>query len=123
MVSDKPASIHFNQPSSFAAWGCPVALTEVECDAALICPEVHVAGDELAALIDPDRLGIARSSAYPWFDPALIAAGASYEDPKRPAIGLQQTWVNGRCVWRDTASTGARPGKMLDRNEGTVISV
>jgi hypothetical protein len=38
---------------------------EVEHDAALIGPEVHVAGYELAALIDTDRLGVAGRSAHP----------------------------------------------------------
>ena len=36
---------------------------EVECHAALVGPEVHVARDELAALIDPDRVRIAWPAA------------------------------------------------------------
>ena len=69
------------------------------------------------------RLALGHYADLVVFDPARIAAGASYEDPKRPAIGLQQTWVNGRCVWRDATPTGARPGKTLDRNEGTIATV
>ena len=38
---------------------------EVKDHPALVGPEIHVARDELAALIDPDRLGIARRSAHP----------------------------------------------------------
>ena len=37
---------------------------EVEGDAALIGPEVHVAGDELAALVDADGLRIADLAAH-----------------------------------------------------------
>ncbi|MET4690198.1 hypothetical protein ABIA22_006563 [Sinorhizobium fredii] len=36
---------------------------EVQLDVALIGPQIEVAGDELAALIDPDRLRIAYGSA------------------------------------------------------------
>ena len=38
---------------------------EVEDDAALISPEIEIAGDELRALIDTDRLGMAGLSAHP----------------------------------------------------------
>lgn len=38
---------------------------EVEDHPALIGPEVHIARDELAALVDPNRLGIARCAAHP----------------------------------------------------------
>src|SRR3546814_15254937 len=38
---------------------------EVEDDAALISPEIEIAGDELRALLHPDRLGIAGLPAHP----------------------------------------------------------
>ena len=55
------------------------------------------------------------------FDAAQIAEGATYDAPVTPARGLRGTWVNGRAVWQDGAPTGARPGRTLDRNTGSVV--
>jgi len=49
------------------------------------------------------------------FDPAGIADRATYEAPTRPAAGIGTVIVNGRCVWRDGAATGDRPGRILRR--------
>lgn len=56
------------------------------------------------------------------FDAARIAEGATFEAPVAPARGLLGTWVNGRAVWQDGAATGARPGRTLDRNSGSVAA-
>lgn len=47
------------------------------------------------------------------FDPATIIDRATFEQPKQPAAGLEQVYVNGRCVWRDGEHTGERPGRAL----------
>ena len=48
-------------------------------------------------------------------DPRSIIDRASFDAPKKPAAGIETVLVNGRCVWRCGAPTGARPGRALRR--------
>jgi N-acyl-D-amino-acid deacylase len=62
--------------------------------------------------------GVLREGAFAdvtIFDPAAIADRASFEAPTKPAAGVETVIVNGRCVWRAGAPTGARPGRALRR--------
>jgi N-acyl-D-amino-acid deacylase len=62
--------------------------------------------------------GVLRAGAYAdlvLFDPETIADRATFEQPTLPAAGIAQVFVNGRCVWRDGAATGNRPGRALRR--------
>ncbi|MGE0007783.1 MAG: amidohydrolase family protein [Parvibaculaceae bacterium] len=47
------------------------------------------------------------------FDPDTIIDRATFEDPCRPAAGIEHVFVNGRAVWRGGGATGARPGAVL----------
>ena len=47
------------------------------------------------------------------FDPDTIADQATFEQPTTPASGIDLVYVNGRCIWKDGVSTGARPGKAI----------
>lgn len=67
------------------------------------------------------RLAVGYFADLVIFDRDTIASGATYEDPRRPAIGLHETWVNGRCVWRGNQPTGLRPGRTLDRGERMAV--
>lgn len=49
------------------------------------------------------------------FDPETVIDTATFDQPKQPARGIELVMVNGRVVWRDGASTGARPGSALRR--------
>ena len=49
------------------------------------------------------------------FDPATIIDTANFEDPIKPAAGIDAVYVNGHAVWHDGAATDARPGKALRR--------
>jgi N-acyl-D-amino-acid deacylase len=51
------------------------------------------------------------------FDPATVIDRATFEQPTRPAAGIDMVFVNGRPVWRDGAATGERPGRALKRAE------
>jgi N-acyl-D-amino-acid deacylase len=51
------------------------------------------------------------------FDPETILDVASYETPALPAQGVKLVMVNGEVVLRDGAQTGARPGRVLLRQE------
>ena len=49
------------------------------------------------------------------FDPDKIMDRATFEQPATPAAGISLVLVNGQAIWRDGASTGARPGRVLRR--------
>jgi hypothetical protein len=48
------------------------------------------------------------------FDPDTIDDQATYQEPHRLATGVQYVWVNGVCVLRNGAHTGATPGHIVD---------
>ena len=47
------------------------------------------------------------------FDPAAVIDRATYEDPVRPAAGIELVLANGESIWDGARSTGARPGRVL----------
>ena len=47
------------------------------------------------------------------FDPDKVIDTATFEKPIQAAAGIAHVFVNGREVWRDGQSTGARPGRAL----------
>jgi len=49
------------------------------------------------------------------FDPETIIDSASFDDPQRPAEGIEMVFVNGECIYQYGESTGKRPGKTLRR--------
>lgn len=51
------------------------------------------------------------------FDPESIAEGATYEDPARPAKGIEGVWVNGHVVWTGNAAASERAGVVLRRSQ------
>ncbi len=50
------------------------------------------------------------------FDADTVDEAATYARPIAPARGIETVIVNGAIVWRDGASTGARPGRVLGRD-------
>jgi len=62
--------------------------------------------------------GVIRAGAFAdltVFDPETVIDAATFDDPMRPARGIDAVIVNGAIVWRDGAPTGARPGRVLLR--------
>ncbi|MDQ4501723.1 D-aminoacylase [Sinomonas sp. ASV322] len=54
------------------------------------------------------------------FDPATVADRATFEEPRRPAVGIHHVFVNGTAAISDGQPTGARAGRALRRTpEGT----
>jgi N-acyl-D-amino-acid deacylase len=47
------------------------------------------------------------------FDPATIAARATYENPHQYAVGVAHVFINGVQVLRDGEHTGAKPGRVV----------
>jgi len=62
--------------------------------------------------------GVLREGAYAdltLFDADTVDEAATYAAPIAPARGIEAVIVNGAMVWRDGKSTGARPGRVLQR--------
>jgi N-acyl-D-amino-acid deacylase len=62
--------------------------------------------------------GVLREGAYAdltLFDADKVDEAATYTAPIAPARGIEAVIVNGVMVWRDGKSTGARPGRVLQR--------
>ncbi|MEO8621993.1 MAG: D-aminoacylase [bacterium] len=49
------------------------------------------------------------------FDAEAIRDVATYDDPKRAAVGISAVWVNGVCSSRNQVPTGSRAGRFLAR--------
>jgi N-acyl-D-amino-acid deacylase len=47
------------------------------------------------------------------FDPATIKDEATFEEPKKYAVGMKHVFVNGVQVLKDGTHTGAKPGRVL----------
>jgi len=63
-----------------------------------------------------DRRGLLRPGYFAdivVFDPTRIADPATYEQPRRYAVGVHHVVVNGVPVLRDGEHTGAKPGRAL----------
>ncbi len=62
--------------------------------------------------------GLVREGSYAdltLLDPETVGAGATYESPKTPAVGIHTVIVNGAVVWSGGKPSGARPGRVLRR--------
>lgn len=55
------------------------------------------------------------------FDPATIIDTATFEEPRRPATGIEHVFVNGISVWRGGRATGALPGAVLKPSASKVV--
>ncbi|MYB80663.1 MAG: D-aminoacylase [Acidimicrobiales bacterium] len=66
-------------------------------------------------LVDRGVLDVGAVADLVLFDPETVIDTATFERPAQPATGIELVMVNGRTVWRDGASTGARPGRALRR--------
>jgi N-acyl-D-amino-acid deacylase len=51
------------------------------------------------------------------FDPAAVGDQATFAVPTLPPSGIDAVLVNGTSIWRDGGSTGARPGRVLRRQD------
>ncbi|GAA0250793.1 D-aminoacylase [Cryptosporangium japonicum] len=49
------------------------------------------------------------------FDPATVAAGSTFDDPRRPAVGIPYVFVDGVRVIDDGRRTDATPGRAVRR--------
>jgi N-acyl-D-amino-acid deacylase len=50
------------------------------------------------------------------FDPETVADRATFEEPHQLSTGVREVWVNGTRVVKDSAHTGAKPGRVVGRS-------
>ncbi len=50
------------------------------------------------------------------FDPQTVDAGATFEDPIQPPVGIDYVFVNGELAVENGAATGKLPGHVLQRS-------
>ena len=64
--------------------------------------------------------GVLREGAYAdlvLINPRTVLDAATFEEPERPATGIEHVLVNGECVWEHGTATGKRSGRLLIRGE------
>ncbi|RVT54520.1 N-acyl-D-amino-acid deacylase family protein [Rubrivivax albus] len=66
-------------------------------------------------LADRGTVAVGQAADLVVFDADAISDTATYDDPQRPAAGIDVVLVNGEPVWQGGAITGARPGQVLRR--------
>jgi N-acyl-D-amino-acid deacylase len=66
-------------------------------------------------LADRGRIAEGMAADLVVFDAGSVADTATYEDPQRPAAGIDTVLVNGVAVWAQGRATGQRPGRVLSR--------
>jgi len=54
-------------------------------------------------------------------DPETILDLATFDDPIRPAAGIEAVWVNGTLTYRNKAFTGKRTGRFLPRQTHAIM--
>ena len=69
-----------------------------------------------AGLADRGVVEIGRFADLVVFDPATVCDSATFEAPKRLAVGIEHVIVNGVPVLRNGEPTGALPGRALRRD-------
>jgi N-acyl-D-aspartate/D-glutamate deacylase len=70
---------------------------------------------ERAGLADRGIVEVGRFADLVVFDPATVCDTATFEAPKRLAVGVEHVIVNGVPVLRNGEPTGALPGRGLRR--------
>ncbi len=80
---------------------------------------VHKMTGRPAAVFGLEGRGVLAPGAFAdlvLFDPATIADRASFAEPRQPAAGIAEVWVNGQTAYTEAGgATGARSGRLLHR--------
>jgi N-acyl-D-aspartate/D-glutamate deacylase len=70
---------------------------------------------ERFGLAQRGRIAPAYAADVVVFDASRFEDRATREEPRRPAVGVRDVWVNGVAALRDGEPTGASPGRALER--------
>ena len=72
---------------------------------------------DVHGLTDRGRIAEGKWADLVLFDPELVVDVASYEDPKRESLGIQNVWVNGQLAFNGGSHTQTGSGKVLRYRE------
>ncbi len=73
---------------------------------------------EVFGLSDRGLVAVGNYADLVLFNPETIIDDASFDEPTRPARGVDLVMVNGEPVWRNGQPTGRGPGRLLLRPNG-----
>jgi N-acyl-D-amino-acid deacylase len=80
---------------------------------------IHQMTGLTASVFGLEGRGVIRQGNYAdfvIFNENKIIDLADFDNPVQPSAGIHSVIVNGQLVWRNGASSGARPGKWLQRS-------
>ena len=68
---------------------------------------------DVHGLQDRGRVAVGNWADLVLFDPSLVLDIASYEDPKRESVGINNVWVNGQLAFEEGHHTQIGAGRVL----------
>ena len=71
-----------------------------------------------AGIVERGRVVTGNFADLVLFDADRVADRATVEDSDALSVGIHTVWVNGEAVFHDGRSTGARPGRIVLRDDG-----
>ena len=72
---------------------------------------------DVHGLQDRGRVAVGNWADLVLFDPSLVLDVASYEDPKRESVGINNVWVNGQLAFEEGHHTQIGAGRVLRYRE------
>jgi N-acyl-D-aspartate/D-glutamate deacylase len=67
-------------------------------------------------LADRGQIAVGKAADLVSFDPSTVADRSTWQEPRRPPVGVDWVMVNGQWVIKEGTPTGVRPGRVLHRS-------
>jgi N-acyl-D-amino-acid deacylase len=53
------------------------------------------------------------------FNPETVKDNSTFAEPFKISTGIEKVFVNGELVWNEGKTTGAKPGRLLERQQSS----